>query len=137
MVIACLSFAFRFVRFDAKGSEYFLIWATTNLLFVCLAEEAFFRGFLQKYLYQLFQKLPYGHIVAILCAATLFGLTHYRGGTLYMLLATVAGVGYGWIYFKTERIEASILTHFTLNLIHFLFFTYPALANHGQTILAR
>ena len=38
------------------------------------------------------------------------------------------GLGYGWVYLRTERIEASILTHFLLNCIHFVFFTYPALA---------
>ena len=30
---------------------------------------------------------------------------------------------------KTQRIEASILCHFGVNIIHFIFFTYPALAN--------
>jgi len=40
----------------------------------------------------------------------------------------VAGIGYGWAYRRTGRIEASILTHFSLNSLHFLLFTYPALA---------
>ena len=130
-VVAYLSFLFKFFRFDAKLSEHFLIWACTNLLFVCLAEEAFFRGFIQKYLCLILQNIKYGYLIAILLASVLFGLAHYPGGTQYMILATVAGMGYGWIYFKTQKIEASILTHFTLNLIHFLFFTYPALAHHG------
>jgi len=43
------------------------------------------------------------------------------------VLSTVAGLGYGWVYQRTGRIEASILTHFALNLVHFLLFTYPAL----------
>lgn len=46
-----------------------------------------------------------------------------------MLLAFVAGMGYGWIYYRAKRIEASILTHFTLNFLHILFFTYPALTS--------
>jgi len=55
-------------------------------------------------------------------------LAHYMGGNNYILLATVAGVGYGWVYRHTGRIEASILTHFSLNSLHLLLFTYPALA---------
>ncbi|MCI5120133.1 MAG: CPBP family intramembrane metalloprotease [Candidatus Electrothrix sp. AUS4] len=53
---------------------------------------------------------------------------HYAGGVTYIVLATVAGLGYGWTYLRTEQLEASILTHFLLNCIHFVFFTYPALA---------
>lgn len=32
---------------------------------------------------------------ALLIAAILFGLAHYAGGTKYVILATVAGMGYG------------------------------------------
>jgi len=46
-----------------------------------------------------------------------------------VVLAAVAGIVYGYAYEKTQRIEASILCHFGVNIIHFIFFTYPALAN--------
>lgn len=127
-IVACLSFAFKFVHFDPKIPSSLLIWAFTNLLFVCLAEEAFFRGFIQKYLCAVLQRFSYGNLVAIVIASLLFGLAHYAGGVRYMILAAFAGMGYGWIYFRTKRIEASIISHFSLNLVHFLFFTYPALA---------
>ncbi len=42
-------------------------------------------------------------------------------------LATIAGLFYGYAYWKTNRLEASILVHFGLNLIHFVAFSYPAL----------
>lgn len=127
-VIMCLSFILKFVRFDPKIPSSILIWSFTNLLFVCVAEEAFFRGFIQKYLCVVLQRFRYGNLVAIIIASLLFGLAHYVGGIHYMVLAAVAGIGYGWLYFRTKRIEASILTHFSLNFVHFLFFTYPALA---------
>src|SRR5437868_3760189 len=104
------------------------MWAITNLLFVCMAEEAFFRGFIQKNLALMMKKIRYGDYLALLIASFLFGLAHYAGGTKYAILATVAGMGYGWVYLTAKRIEGSILTHFGLNLTHFLFFTYPALA---------
>jgi hypothetical protein len=50
---------------------------------------------------------------------------------MYVALATIAGLGYGWIYQRTGRIEASILTHFALNAVHFFAFSYPALQRPG------
>ena len=126
-ILAVMSVLLGFVEFDLKISDNLWIWIPTNLLFVCLAEEAFFRGFIQKNLTHIFSNVKLGNYVAIGITAILFGLAHYMGGIKYMALATIAGVGYGWIYQRTRRIEASILTHFGLNLMHVLFFTYPAL----------
>ena len=42
------------------------------------------------------------------------------------MFATIAGIGYGWVFWRTNRIEASILSHFLLNAAHILCFTYPA-----------
>lgn len=128
LVVIVTAFILGFVRYDPKIPGSIFIWAITNLLFVCMAEEAFFRGFIQKNLSAIMKKFRYGDYLAILAAAILFGLVHYAGGTMYVILATVAGIGYGWVYLTTKRIEGSILTHFGLNLTHFLFFTYPALA---------
>lgn len=128
-IVAILSFSFKFVWFDFKLSQFLPIWAVTNLFFVCFAEEGFFRGFIQKYLCLTFRHVSYGNVIAIIIASILFGLSHFMGGIRYIILATIAGIGYGWIYWRTQRIEASIITHFSLNLVHFLFFTYPALAD--------
>ncbi len=76
----------------------------------CMAEEAFFRGFIQKNLSLMMKKIRHGDYLALLIAALLFGLAHYAGGTKYVILATVAGMGYGWVYLTTKRIEGSILT---------------------------
>jgi hypothetical protein len=130
-IVAILSFAFKFVWFDPKLVPSLPIWAVTNLFFVCLAEEGFFRGFIQKYLCLILRPVSYGNAIAIILSSILFGLSHFMGGTRYVILATIAGLGYGWIYWRTQRIEASILTHFSLNLVHFLFFTYPALATNA------
>jgi membrane protease YdiL (CAAX protease family) len=46
---------------------------------------------------------------------------------LYVVLSTVAGLFYGYAFWKTDRIQSSILVHFSVNLVHFLFFSYPAL----------
>lgn len=129
LVVMILALVLNFVRFEPKFSGSIFIWALTNLLFTCVSEEALFRGFIQKKLTERFSEIKGGAYLALFAASFLFGLVHYPGGKKYVLLATVAGLGYGWIYRVTQRIEASILTHFGLNLIHFLFFTYPALAS--------
>ena len=128
-IVMILSFALGYVHFDPKLPNHLLLWSTANLLFVCLAEEGFFRGFIQKNLCLLFSRFRYGDLLAIAIASVLFGFNHHAGGVNYMILATVAGMGYGFVYYKTKRIEASMLTHFLLNLTHILFFTYPALAS--------
>ncbi|WP_333874688.1 CPBP family intramembrane glutamic endopeptidase [Methylobacter sp.] len=126
--VMCLSLLLGYVQWQPKWTPVFFVWAWGNLFFTCIVEEAFFRGFIQKYLMQGLSKVRYGDALAIAITAVLFGLAHYMGGNNYILLATVAGVGYGWVYRHTGRIEASILTHFSLNSLHLLLFTYPALA---------
>lgn len=129
VVILLLSLLFSFVRFDPKLPEGLWLWSIINLLSVSTNEEAIFRGFIQKHLRQWLKKYPYGNWIAILLAASMFAALHYAGGIKYVILAGVTGIGYGWVYERTQRIEASIITHFLLNLIHILLFTYPALAS--------
>ena len=125
LIILALSFQFHYIKFEPKLPPYLSIWIISNLFFTCLAEEALFRGFIQNSLSKFNYK--YSQNIALLISALLFGLIHYRGGIKYVILATIAGFLYGFIYKVSKRIEASILAHFILNLIHILLFTYPAL----------
>jgi membrane protease YdiL (CAAX protease family) len=126
-VMAC-ALALGYVRFDAKWSSIFVAWAVANLLFTCLAEEAFFRGFLQRELARAGSNSRVAGIAAWIVAAVLFGLVHLVGGWKFALAATIAGLGYGYAYHRTRRVEAAMAVHFALNASHFLLFTYPALA---------
>jgi membrane protease YdiL (CAAX protease family) len=126
-LVTLLATAIGYVRWEVKFPQEFLIWAWVNLFFTCVAEEAFFRGFLQKHLEASLIGVSHGPFVALAIASLLFGFAHYAGGMSYVILASIAGLGYGWAYQRTRRIEASILTHFSLNAAHFVFFTYPAL----------
>ena len=126
-LLLTLSLSTRYVRFDPKFPPQSWLWIGVNLGFTCVAEEALFRGFIQAQLQRLWQRVRRGEWLALWVAAILFGLAHAAGGVAYVALATVAGAGYGWVYLRTGRIEASILTHFALNATHFFFFTYPAL----------
>lgn len=115
-----------YVRFDLKPMNG--IWMLNNLAFVCVAEEVVFRGLLQNRLMLLRPGSDTWRWACVGIAAVAFGLAHFAGGPAYVGLATIAGVAYGFVYLKTRKIEAPIFVHFALNLIHFVFFTYPALA---------
>lgn len=127
LITIIAAFVLGFITFDFKIPNGIFIWIMTNLLFVCVAEEALFRAFFQHKLSLSLKNFKYGNYFSVLSTALIFGLAHYPGGKKYAILAMIAGIGYGWVYVTTKRIEASILTHFGLNLTHILFFTYPAL----------
>lgn len=126
-IVMAASLALGFVRVDPHWSPLFWTWALINALTTCVSEETFFRGLLQE---EVRRAAPPRHatLVAVTTSAALFGVAHAAGGWRYVLLATLAGAGYASVYARTRRLEMTILTHFTVNAVHFLLFTYPALA---------
>lgn len=126
-VVIAAAIAAGIVKLDVKLSWYTPVFLVTNLLFVCVVEEAFFRGFLQDRLGKSLSGIPFGTLIAVACSAVLFGVAHIGGGLAYACIATLAGLGYAYSYAVTERIEAPILVHFGFNAVHFIGFTYPRL----------
>lgn len=116
------------VKPDFKIHDSIVSFIFINLFFTCVAEEAFFRGLLQEKLSLKLAHKKHGEKVTVAFSALLFGVVHLGGGIAYMALATIAGLGYACIYSATKRIEAPIIAHFLFNLVHFVGFTYPALA---------
>ncbi|MGW8390235.1 CPBP family intramembrane glutamic endopeptidase [Pseudoduganella sp. HUAS MS19] len=114
-----IAWAIGFIHPDFKLSPYLPLFAAVNLLFVCVAEEAFFRGIIQG------QLARYGETMAVAVSGLLFGAAHLGGGWQFGALASLAGLGYALLYSKTQRIEIPIVAHFLLNLLHFMAFTYP------------
>ncbi len=126
-IVMLLALSFGFVRWDVKFHELFWIWALKNLFLTCMAEEAFYRRYVQGGLEKLLIEKNKNPLWAIVPSALIFGIAHYTGGFGYVILSTIAGGFYGYAYATTGRVEAAILTHFGLNLVHFLFFSYPSL----------
>lgn len=115
-----------FVAWDPKWPAILGVWAPANLFLTCVAEETFFRGLLQRHLGRALRgRVRAPAPAAVLAAAVAFGVVHFAGGITYVLLATLAGIGYGAAYQLTGRVEASIFVHFALNLAHLVLFTYP------------
>lgn len=117
-----------YVKPDFKWYPYSGLFLIGNLLSACVAEEAFFRGLLLPRFMQGMSGWRMGTAAAVAMSSILFGVVHFAGGPVLMLLATIAGILYGTAYLVGgQRVEAAILTHFALNAIHFVFFSYPSL----------
>ncbi len=125
-VAACLGLALMLgvVEWAPKWPASGWLWLINNALLVTLAEEALFRGYVQQRLSQWWRDRAWGAWAALAVAAVLFGLAHYAGGWQWMLLAGLAGVGYGVAY-KYGGLGAAVLAHLGLNAAHFGMFTYP------------
>lgn len=137
VLVLAVALAAGYVAVDFKLLPYTPVFLLTNLFFTCVTEEAFFRGLIQTRLARAMSGgrngreaeniggKSAGQFLAIAIAALLFGLAHARGGPVLVGLASLAGLGYGYAYHRSGRIEAAILTHFALNALHFIAFTYP------------
>jgi membrane protease YdiL (CAAX protease family) len=78
---------------------------------VALWEEFFCRGMLQQLLTRQFKST----IAGLLAASVLFGLSHlpfrHFPNWKFAILATLAGIFYGWAYLRAGSIRASMVTH--------------------------
>lgn len=129
--LSILSVYAKFIKFDPKIPEILGTWTLMNIVTI-LAEEAFFRGFLQTSLTSGLKKYNIrpacAGFISVTIVSILFGLAHFAGGTNYMIISGVAGAFYGYALYKTGMIESSILVHFLVNLTHICLFTYPTIS---------
>ena len=79
-----------------------------------IVEEVMFRGVFMKVLFKKYPALGF-----VICA-TLFTLVHSPTDFLSFLVYFVMALGLGFIYWRTERIEASIFAHMLNNLLGFI-----------------
>lgn len=90
-----------------------------------LPEELLFRGVIQNLLEQRLAPLPNGRNLGFVIAAIVFGLAHINNTTAfhhppnwpYVIMATLAGLAYGYAWRKSEKITASAITHTGVNFI--------------------
>ncbi len=95
-------------------------------LLIALPEEILFRGAIEN----LTDARARRWWVGLLIAAPVFGLAHVNNATAgfgepnwaYALMATIAGLAYGWVWVRTHKVTASALTHMAVNLAWWLVF---------------
>jgi membrane protease YdiL (CAAX protease family) len=93
------------------------------LIFTGIPEEVLFRGFIQTMLVR-FTGRP---LVGLVTASLIFGVAHLDNGPhapdwRYGVLATLAGLAYGWVYLRTRRILAPAIAHTLVDVTWSLFF---------------
>ena len=131
-LLIVISLGMHFIIVDPKWPGLTIVLRITVSIFIgSFAEEVYFRGFIQKNLTEYLSSINYGYLISIFVTALFFGVLHIGGGLQYFLLTSIAGAGFGWIYHKTQRVEASILTHAAVNIGNFLLFTYPFLLSRS------
>ena len=122
-----LALKLHFLTFAPHWHEWksFLPLSIAILFFTAWPEEFLFRGLLQN----LLSRATNSDTAGWLAASILFGFSHitnnhYFPNWRYVLLASIAGLFYGWTWRKTNSIFASALVHAAVDILwHFLFIT--------------
>jgi membrane protease YdiL (CAAX protease family) len=117
------------LQVHVKAVNYILMFGAVNLLVTCVAEEAFMRWLLQTQLQIFFARKISNRILqeglALLITTIIFVLTHMVHGLEAVMVFTLAGFVYGFVYTLTKNLLAAIAVHFLVNIIHFSLLTYP------------
>jgi membrane protease YdiL (CAAX protease family) len=128
-VFACiaipLGMRIHFISYAPRFNEWktFIPLSIGILFFTAWPEEFLFRGLLQNLLSR-----STNETVGLVGASILFGFSHITNlhfpNWRYVLLASIAGLFYGWTWRKTGSILASALVHAGVDILwHFLFRT--------------
>lgn len=85
-----------------------------------VAEEMFFRGFLQQALtVKLFGGESVGIVLGLILSSLIFGMVHVgpdkKKFLPWTIMAGVMGLGFGGLYLYTGNLVAPIVAHFTIN----------------------
>jgi membrane protease YdiL (CAAX protease family) len=112
-----ISYLVRFARFHPPHLEWWrfallMLGTFLGILWVvALAEEFFFRAFLQ----QLLASSLHSESIGLIVASALFGLAHVSYGTFpnwrFALVGGVSGMFYGMAFLKARSVRASMVTH--------------------------
>ena len=121
-----LGISLRFIHFAPQWSRWtsFIGLSIAILVFTAWPEELLFRGLLQNFL----SRASKSELAGWWTASVLFGFSHITNmgfpNWRYVVLATLAGIFYGWTWRKTGSIFASALVHGAVDTVwHLLFRT--------------
>jgi CAAX protease family protein len=130
VVFACIAIplgsALHFIAFSPQWNRWssYAGLSLAILIFTAWPEELLFRGLLQN----LLSRASKSELAGWWTASVLFGFSHITNmgfpNWRYVILATLAGLFYGWTWRKTGSIFASALVHGAVDAVwHFMFRT--------------
>lgn len=126
LIAIALGTGIHFIAFAPQWSKWttFVGLSLAILMFTAWPEELLFRGLLQNAL----AKASKSELAGWWTASVLFGFSHITNlgfpNWRYVILASIAGLFYGWTWRKTGSIFASALVHAAVDAAwHFLFRT--------------
>jgi membrane protease YdiL (CAAX protease family) len=130
-LIACiaipLGLKLHFLIYSPHLSRWksFLPLSVAILFFTAFPEEFLFRGLLQN----LLSRASNSDTAGWIAASILFGFSHITNlgfpNWRYVLLASIAGLFYGWTWRKTNSIFASALVHAGVDILWHVLFVTP------------
>jgi uncharacterized protein len=126
LIAVSLGTGIHFIAFTPQWSKWstFVGLSLAILMFTAWPEELLFRGLLQN----LLARASKSELAGWWTASVLFGFSHITNlgfpNWRYVILASIAGLFYGWTWRKTGSIFASALVHAGVDATwHFLFRT--------------
>ena len=95
------------------GPDGWFTWLIYQFMYVAVAEETFFRGYLQANVMKwLGDARPIGRYVAVVVSAGCFALAHVAvQGQITSLFAFLPGLILAWLFLRTRSLLAPILFH--------------------------
>lgn len=104
------------------AQDGWLAWPLYQLLYVAVAEELFFRGYLQANIMRLLAARPWRsrtvpQSIAIVTSAGCFALAHvFVQGDVVALVTFLPGLLFAWLFIRTRSLLGPILLHGLANI---------------------
>lgn len=120
------------LRPTIDGRTGWLAWLLYQLLYVAVAEELFFRGYVQANLMRLLARSQVGsrtvqQAIAIAASAACFALAHVIvQGRAVALLTFLPGLLLAWLFIHTRSLLGPMLFHGLANISYGIMATIPA-----------
>jgi membrane protease YdiL (CAAX protease family) len=109
-----------------EEGQGWIAWVLYQFLYVAVAEEVFFRGYLQSNILHITSRTtqPYGRrqeYLSIILSAACFATAHVTiSGQINSVLTFVPGLILGWLFVRTGSLIVPILFHGLANTLYWL-----------------
>jgi membrane protease YdiL (CAAX protease family) len=103
--------------------QQLLTWLVYQFFYIAVAEEVFFRGYVQSSIFSLKDKFAGGRrfivFMSVFLSAFYFAAAHFVvQGNLFSLLTFMPGLVLGWLFIRTKSLMAPILFHALANIFY-------------------